>query len=190
MMRILALITLLLLQAPAWAHHILGRPAYSLNEDSNTPPSMEVEAQVGDYDIRYMIFPAFPQPGKPGRINLYLRRLDDGSPYEGEVTFTVRDDGWFSKGKEELLGTQREDERVFRQGFVISEPGDYIVTARFEAGGEPYIIDFPLRIGEVSRVTPLLLAAGALLLFLGGISILQRRRLQREKIRLAHESER
>ncbi len=33
----------------AAAHHVLGRPAYSLNEDSNTPPAMQAEIQIGDY---------------------------------------------------------------------------------------------------------------------------------------------
>jgi len=179
---------LLAISPATLAHHIIGRPAYSLNEDSNTPPSMEVETQVGDYDIRYMIFPAFPQPGKVGRINLYLRRLDDGTPYDGEVSFTVRDDSWFG-GKEEPLGRQRQDERVFRQGFVISQAGDYIVTARFSAGGEPYIIDFPLRIGNPSSVAPVAIGVGLLIAFLAAISIIQRRRLARDKIRLAHEAE-
>lgn len=49
---------------PAYAHHVLGRPAYSLNEDSNTPPSMQVETQIGDYLVNMMVFPAFPKPGE------------------------------------------------------------------------------------------------------------------------------
>ena len=32
----------------AAAHHVLGRPAYSLSEDSNTPPSTQAELQIGD----------------------------------------------------------------------------------------------------------------------------------------------
>ncbi len=46
----------------AIAHHVLGRPNYSLNEDSNTPPSMQGEVQIGDYFVTYMAFPAFPRP--------------------------------------------------------------------------------------------------------------------------------
>ena len=38
----------LLMSSESFAHHVLGRPAYSLNEDSNTPPSMQVETQIGD----------------------------------------------------------------------------------------------------------------------------------------------
>jgi hypothetical protein len=56
--------------SPAYAHHVLGRPSYSLNEDSNTPPSMQIETRIGNYFVTYMVYPAFPKPGEPGRINL------------------------------------------------------------------------------------------------------------------------
>jgi len=58
------------------AHHVLGRPAYSLNEDSNTPPSMNIETQIGDYLVTAMVYPAFPRAGESGRINLYAVHLD------------------------------------------------------------------------------------------------------------------
>ncbi|WJW74802.1 hypothetical protein QVG61_09855 [Thiohalobacter sp. IOR34] len=172
--------------AGVFAHHVLGRPAYSLNEDSNTPPSMQVETQIGSYFVTYMVFPAFPRPGEPGRINLYASRIDGGEPFQGEVTFKVRDDGWFS-GEEELLGVQPPDDNVFRQGFVFSEAGDYIITARFEADGEPYQIDFPLRIGDPAPVGPLGIAVGVIVAVLVGVNLVQRKRALRNKIRQAHE---
>jgi hypothetical protein len=164
----------------SYAHHVLGRPAYSLSEDSNTPPSMEVETQIGDYFVTYMVFPAFPKPNEPGRVNLYAARIDDGEPYLGEVTFTVRDDTWFG-AEEEVLGVQPSDDNVYRQGFLFREEGDYIVTARFESSGEPYIIDFPLRIGEPAPIGPLGLAMGVIAVVLVSVSLLQRKRLQRLK---------
>lgn len=171
---------------PAFAHHVLGRPAYSLNEDSNTPPSMQVETQIGDYFVTYMVYPAFPKPNEPGRINLYATRIDGGTPFAGEVTFTVRDDSWFSS-KEESLGVQIVDDNVYRQGFVFSEEGDYIITARFEEGGEPYIIDFPLRVGAPVAVGPLGIAIGIIVLVLLGVNLVQRKRTLRTRISRAHE---
>ncbi len=168
------------------AHHVLGRPAYSLNEDSNTPPSMHVETQIGEYFVTYMIFPAFPRPNEPGRINLYAKRIDNSQPFAGQVTFTVKDDSWFS-ANEEQLGTQSADDNVFRQGFVFKEDGDYIITAQFESGGEPYIIDFPLRIGAKSPVGPLAIAASIILLTLIIVKLTQRKRLLRATIRDAHQ---
>ena len=158
----------------ASAHHVLGRPAYNLNEDSNTPSSMQVETQVGDFSINYMVFPAFPKAGERGRINLYASRLDTGKSFSGKVRFKVRDDGWFA-GEEEVLGTQQADDFVYRQGFVFNQDGDYIITAEFESDGEPYVIDFPLRVGEAKALGPLAIAVAIILLTLVGVSLLQRR---------------
>ena len=178
----------LILSANAFAHHVLGRPAYSLNEDSNTPPSMEVETQIGNYFVTYMIFPAFPRPGEKGRINIYASRIDNGDTLSVPVTFMVRNDGWFTDSTEETLGTQEVYDGVYRQGFVFKEKGSYIITAKFEADGEPYIIDFPLQIGESTSMLPIGIALGSIILILTGVNILQRKRLMREKIREVRDS--
>lgn len=169
----------------AYAHHVLGRPAYSLNEDSNTPPSMEIETQIGDYRVSYMVFPAFPKAGQRGRINLYASHIDTGLAFSGTVRFKVRDDSWFA-GEEELLGTQQPDDFVFRQGFEFNQDGDYIISAEFESGGEPYIIDFPLRVGAPTAIGPLGIAVAVIVFALFSVSLLQRRkklgsRVRREK---------
>ena len=162
------------------AHHVLGRPSYSLGEDSNTPPSMQVETQIGDYYVTYMVFPAFPKPNEAGRVNLYASRIDNGKPFDGKVTFKVRNDSWFSS-KEETLGTQSIDDGVFRQGFLFKEGGAYIITASFESGGEPYTIDFPLQIGESKSIGPIGWTVFILVLAIVAVNITQRRRLQRLK---------
>ena len=189
-MKLLRFVLLLLLATPCHAHHVLGRPAYSLNEDSNTPPSMQVETRIGDYFVSYMVFPAFPKPGRPGRVNLYATRLDTGKAFDGEVTFWARDDRWFFNAKPERLGVQTIDDGVYRQGFIFSKEGNYIVTAEFEADGEPYTIDFPLRIGAPVSIGPLGLAVGVIVLVLVGVNLVQRKRLARARIRHAHEETR
>jgi hypothetical protein len=177
----------------AAAHHVLGRPNYSLSEDSNTPPSMQGEVQIGDYFVTYMAFPAFPRPGSPGRVNLYVTRIDDGTPFQGQVIFKARETAWFSwlgiGGKEQKLGVQPSDDNVYRQGFLFHEAGDYIITAEFQAAGEPYAIEFPLRIGEPAPVGPIGIAVGLLLVVLVTISVIQRRRVMTGKIRSAHEAQ-
>jgi len=157
------------------AHHVLGRPAYSLGADSNTPPSLQVETQIGSYLVTYMAFPAFPKPNEAGRVNLYATHLDSGEVLRAAVTFVVRDDRWFA-GKEEILGVQQIDDNVYRQGFEFKQTGDYIVSALFEAGGEPYRIDFPLRIGDPRPIGPLGLAVGAVVVVLVGVNVVQRKR--------------
>lgn len=169
----------------AYAHHVLGRPAYSLSEESNTPPSMQVETQIGKYYVTYMAFPAFPKPNEAGRVNLVASRIDNGAPFTGKVTFKVRDDSWFSRN-EEILGTQQIDDGVYRQGFVFNKDGDYIITAEFQADNEPYQIDFPLRIGEPLPVGPIGISALTILLVLIGVNLTQRKRLQRLKAEQHH----
>lgn len=168
---------------PVLAHHVLGRPSYSLSEDSNTPPSLQVETQIGNYFVTYMAYPAFPKANEQGRVNLYASHIDSGIPFVGEVTFRVRDDSWFS-GNEEVLGVQVIDDNVYRQGFVFSKDGNYIITAQFLADGEPYIIDFPLRIGKPVTVGPIGAAITVVVFVLVLVNILQRRkrvRLQTER---------
>ncbi len=177
----------------AAAHHVLGRPSYSLNEDSNTPPAMQAEVQIGDYLVTYMAFPAFPRPREPGRISLYASRLDDGEPYDGEVTFKVRYDTWRSwfgfGGNAVRLGIQPADDHVFRQGYLLEREGDYIISAEFEANGEPYLLEFPLRIGAPSPIGPLGIAVGVLIAVLVTVSVVQRRRSMTGKIRAARDAE-
>lgn len=174
----------------ACAHHVLGRPAYSLNENSNTPPSMQLETMIGDYFVNYMVFPAFPRPQEPGRIHLYAKRIDNQNPLQKNVTFRVRDNTWSAwlglGANEETLGVQPPDDNVYRQGFVFSKEGDYIITAEFHADGAPYIIDFPLRIGAPPPVGPLGITAILILGILVTVSLIQRRRAMTGIIRAAH----
>lgn len=180
-------IGLVLWTLQAHAHHVLGRPSYSLNEDSTTPPAMQVETRIGAYDVTYMVFPAFPGPNQPGRVNLYATRIDNGEPFRGQVTFKVRDDAWFS-GEEELLGVQPPDDNVFRQGFEFRDAGKYLVRAEFEADGEPYQIDFPLRIGDPAPLGPIGLTIGIILIVLVGVNLLQRKKLTRAMISSARDA--
>jgi hypothetical protein len=170
----------------AHAHHVLGRPAYSLSEESNTPPSLQVETQVGDYYITYMAFPAFPKVNEQGRVNLYASRIDNGAPFSGQVIFKVRDDSWFSQN-EEVLGTQPIDDNVYRQGFMFNKEGNYIITAEFESGGEPYIIDFPLRIGDPAPIGPIGITVAILVIVLVLVNIVQRKRRFRLKAMREHK---
>jgi len=170
----LLMLALLGLATPVSAHHVLGRPAYSVGADSNTPPGLQVETQIGHYLVTYMAFPAFPKPNEPGRVNLYATHLDTGEIFRGEVTFKVRDDRWFAP--EEVLGVQAIDDNVYRQGFEFSRAGDYIISAVFEAGGEPYIIDFPLRIGDPAPIGPIGWTVGAIGAVLVGVNLAQRKR--------------
>jgi len=181
---------LLMLAGGAQAHHVIGRPSYNLNEDSNTPPSIEVDTQIGEYAVTYMVFPAFPRPNEPSRINLYVKRIDSGEVYQGKVRFSIHDSGWFG-GNDEPIGTQAIDYNVFRQNFIVRKAGDYVVTARFEANGQPYVIDFPLRIGDPPPIGTIGVIVTITLVVLFGLNLIhRRRRLTNIRIRDAHQEDR
>ncbi len=166
------------------AHHVLGRPSYSLNEDSNTPPSMNLETQVGDYFITAMVYPAFPKPQEPGRINLYATHVDSGKPLNTGVSFEVREDSWFSHHTE-TLGAQVLDDNVYRQAFSFNHEGDYIITAEFQADGERYQIDFPLRVGEPLAIGPIGIIVAVIVVMLIAVSLIKRKRLLRIRLQAA-----
>lgn len=166
----------------AQAHHVLGRPAYSLNEDSNTPPSMNIETLVGDFFVTAMVFPAFPKPEESGRINLYVTRLGTKQPLNADIEFSVRNDGWFNS-KPEQLGAQVLDDNVYRQDFSFHQRGDYIISASFWDKGEHYIIDFPLRVGEPLPIGPLGIIVTLVLLLLIGVTMVQHKKIRRNKAR-------
>ena len=178
MIKIIILLILLILPlSSAMPHHILGRPTYNLNEDSNTPSSMQVETHIGSYFINYIVFPAFPRPNESGKINLYVTNINTDQPFTGQVTFKVRDNSWFINN-EEQLGVQLPDDNIFRQDFVFSKSNNYIITAIFKANNEPYIIDFPLQIGRPQPIGPIGITVAIIVLVLLGVSTIQRKKLK------------
>jgi len=186
---IVAIVAMLSLLAAdsAGTHHVLGRPAYSLNEDPNAPPAVRGETETGGFIVTYMVFPAFPRPGEPGRGNFYIKSQDGGTLFQGKVTFTIRADSWLSwlgfGGRDTDLGTQRIDDSVFRQGFVFPDEGTYILAAKFEADGMPHRVEFPLRIG---MPMPMEYVFGGVLALLVGFVVFQRRRSMTGKLRGQH----
>ena len=187
---LLAAISIWLAVAPTSAHHILGRPSYSLNEDSNTPPSMQVEVQLGDLFVTTMVYPAFPRLGVPGRINLYAKHTN-GRLYKGEVGFSVRKItwlSWFGMGEESReIGRQLPDDNVFRQAFRLDREGDFLVTATLDIDGEPHMIDFPLRVGEVPMIGALEIIIALVVLTIAAVTLVQRRRAMVGKVREMHD---
>ncbi|HJM61971.1 MAG: hypothetical protein QF726_04625 [Alphaproteobacteria bacterium] len=188
---LLAAIWICLAVAPTSAHHILGRPSYSLNEDSNTPPSMQVEVQLGDLFVTTMVYPAFPRLGVPSRINLYAKHTD-GQLYTGEVGFSVRKItwlSWFGLGEESReIGRQLPDDNVFRQAFRLDREGDFLITVTLNVNGEPHMIDFPLRVGEAPMIGVLDIIIALVVLTIVAVTLVQRRRTMVGKVRETHGS--
>ena len=180
-------LALLLISQTAAAHHVLGRPAYSLNEDSNTPSSIEVEGEVGDFLVKLMAYPAFPRPGETGRLNFFARHSKTGQPFTGTVRFNIKEDSWF-KSTITPLGAPLADDHVFRHTFKLGKDGDYLVTAQFEHGGQTHDVELPLQVGGRWPVGPVGggVALLALILLVG--SLVNRQRLLRAKVQTSRST--
>lgn len=168
------------------AHHVLGRPSYSVNEDSNTPSSMQIETQIGQYTVVITVFPAFPKPGRLTVVKLYATHTKTNASFPGPVHFFVLDDVWFGGTPEEQIGTQERpnlDGGIFKQGLAFEKEGFYIISARFEYGDEPYVIDIPVQIGSPKSFDQILIAVGVVVLVLATVALIKRakrkRRLER-----------
>jgi hypothetical protein len=173
---------------PSRAHHVLGRPAYSLSEDSNTPPSMQMEAQVGQYLVTMMAFPAFLQPNEAGRIHLYASPLPGAEPLMNPVLFSARSAGVWRRADWQVLGEQKKiDDHVYRQSVQFHAVGDYLIRADFFANGEDHIVDFPIRVGAAPMIGPVGIIFVSVILFLICISLFYFRRLNLAKVKLARD---
>ena len=133
-------------------------------------------------------FAAFSGVGKTTLLRKLLPLLTEQGIRVGVIKHAHHDFDIDKPGKdEEKLGAQVLDDNVYRQGFMFKKEGNYIITAEFEAEGEPYTIDFPLRVGNPFPVGPLGIAVGVIVLVLVSVSILQRRKLLSSKLRNAHD---
>ncbi len=170
-----------------FSHHILGRPSYQLNEDSNTPPSLQGEAEMGEFYVTYMIYPAFPKPEEPGRISIYIKRYKNSRSFDGAVKFTARYENLFSFSNFDSLGTQRLDDSVYRQSFNFHQSGDYTIRAKFRANEEDYTLDIPLRVGAPKFIGPIGIVVGVIFALLILVSTVQYSRSMNGKTRTQHQ---
>ncbi|MBF0134451.1 MAG: hypothetical protein HQL75_17925, partial [Magnetococcales bacterium] len=76
------------------------------------------------------------------------------------------------------------DGGIFNQGIVFGEEGFFLVSARFEYGGEPYVIDIPLQIGNPYSLDPVLIAIGTVILVLGTVALIKRTRRKKRLERI------
>ncbi len=175
---------------PASAHHVLGRPSYGLDADTTETSSIEMDAEIGDYNATFMLYPSLPEPGDHGRINLFLAHVPGSPDPDGPITFFLRRDSWMAYfgllGAKREIGQQRPDDRVYRQAMTIPDEGRYVILASFTSGGKPYEFRFPVQIGEPAVAGPAEIGAVVLVLALLLTSVAMRRRVLTGKLRGNH----
>jgi len=139
----------LVVPAAAFAHHILGIPHYSYDKDYPQTPVLTYRVDAGAYEVKMTGYPGMPVPGERCSIHVYIRRRDDGKPFDGAVTLQVR--------RERILGsgslvygpiTGKLDESVYKFYPEYPDEANYVVRITFRADGAPWKIDLPIVVGQ------------------------------------------
>ncbi len=176
----LALALLLGSAAPASAHHILGIPHYSYEEDYPQTPVLTFAVEAGPYDVKVTGYPGELEAGDQCSLYVYVKDRESGLPYDGEVTALVRRKGMLTAG-EVIYGpiTVALDESVYKFYPRFEREAEYMAEVSFGEAGHPWIIDLPMVVGEPSSPwAPIVGAAGAALVFAVGLraALIKRRR--------------
>lgn len=179
---------LVVLAAPALAHHILGIPHYAYEDSYPQAPVIKYSVEAGPYVVELTGYPGRPVPGERAKMHAYLRSRDGtGGPFQGPVRVRVVEGAHHGEdasgvniyGPETLL-----PENVFYV-FCPTYPDDGIYTVKlaFEAEGQPFTISFPITVGEPKSAWVPVAWGGGVLLFLlvvvRAVAIKRQRRLSR-----------
>jgi hypothetical protein len=168
---LLLILLALFFAAPAAAHHILGIPHYSYDEDYPQTPVLTYQVEAGSYDVKMTGYPGRPAPGDRCSLHLYIHRKSTGELLNVPVTMTVTRDRMFLDDPV-VYGpmTAELEERVYKFHPRFEEEADYLVRVEFEADGAPWMIDLPMVVGEPGSPLVVLGASlGAIVMFLVSI---------------------
>ncbi len=163
------LVVLLSVWAPvAAAHHILGVPHYAYSEDYPQAPVLTYSADLGPNHLRMTGYPGRPVLDEACSLHVYISHIVSEKPFEGVVTLTVFQDGWFGPGTTIYGPSEAQIEEATYKFFpVFRKEANYTVRIQYEEEGVPWIIDLPIVAGEPgSPGRVLAVAGGSFLAFL------------------------
>ena len=135
--------------SPAFAHHILGIPHYSYDENYPQTPVLTYHAELGPLEMKLTGYPGNPKPGEACSLHVYLRRLDGGAPFDAPVTLSIMRDRFL--GDDPVVYgpiTAQLEESLYKFYPRFEEEANYIVRVEYEVEGVPWIIDLPMVVGE------------------------------------------
>ncbi|MEK6544149.1 MAG: hypothetical protein AABZ44_06925, partial [Elusimicrobiota bacterium] len=81
----LAVAALCLMHAPLYAHHILGIPHYTYDENYPQMPYVKLVERVGRWEFQITGFPGHPKPGERTQWNVYAHDIVTHQPYSGDI---------------------------------------------------------------------------------------------------------
>ena len=142
-------LVLMALSTNILAHHIMGIPHYAYDEQYPQTPVLTYRLEAGPYDVRMTGYPGKPTPGERCTLDIYIRRMDDGTLFEDEVKLTVMKDRLI--GEDPVVygpSVAQIEERVFKFYPEFKDEANYMVRIEFEVEEVPWIVDLPMVAGE------------------------------------------
>ena len=171
----------LVVTAPSFAHHILGIPHYAYDEEYPQTPVLTYRVEAGRYEIRMTGYPGELEPGDQCSLHVYVRSVDTGELFDGDMMVTVTRDTLF--GTDPIVYgpvTGGLEESVYKFYPRFETVDHFTARIEFYEDGTPWILEIPMVVGEPgSPKTVLVGSIGALIAFLivvRAIRIKRRRR--------------
>lgn len=179
-------LVLWLCPASASADHVYSVARLKVG-DGERRPTLELQQQVGGWEVALAGYPGDPRTGESVAILVSLQQAESlgGMAYEGYVDCQVY-----------YVSVMGDDERVFDERVVVGpdgalfehrfeREGNYRVTVLFDDGKKDSSLTFPVVIGSPGAPWVVLLGfLGSCVLFVGTIRYLKSRR-NRTSISLA-----
>ena len=176
------LAALLLLAAPAAAHHILGIPHYAYDKEWPQAPVLKLVETVGEWEVQLTGYPGRPKPGVRADVTVYAWEPATGRVYEGDMRLEAAEVTALS-GPRTFFGPELSRRNGTLQKFALVYPndGNYELTLHLTAGGVPSTLRFAIVVGDPpSPWTGLGLGAGGFGLFLVLVRAVRIKKARRE----------
>ncbi|MCP4249716.1 MAG: 4Fe-4S binding protein [bacterium] len=179
-------ILLVLLPAPAAAHHILGLPHYSYKENYPQAPTLEYPATTGPYDVLLTSYPGKPVPGESANLSFYIKDRNTKAPYDQPINVRVLQTFTFGRNREILPATETPPfDNTYRISATFPDDGEYIIELTMDVEGQTEVIPFLMIAGQPSATLSVVLAVvgglGVFVIVIRAIKIKRRRRLAGER---------
>lgn len=154
--------------AIADAHHIMGIPHYAYDEQYPQTPVLTYKVQAGRYQVRMTGYPGKPKPGESCALSVYITRVKDKEPFQGQVTLTIKEDQVF--GEDKVIYGPKEalwESGVYKWTPIFHNESNYVARIHFDADGAPWDIDLPMVAGQPGNPwTVILTVFGSVVAFL------------------------
>lgn len=156
-----AVIVLLVANAAAYAHHILGLPHYSYKENYPQVPTLEYPATTGPYDIVMTSYPGVPTPGEAANVAFYIRNRDTDVPFGSAVTVRVLQTATFGRNKTILEETRLLPlDKTHKMSVTFPEDGEFVVELTMDVEGKTEVIPFLMVAGHPTATASILASIG------------------------------